>query len=473
MPPRPLQDGRFCRSMPPWSLLDITPGFFRRSDDLPRLFVNEAFLRRFKTVEIWVELPLSTLILLNGKWVLKLIPPQWDVDTIVEHMRRARRVLPVPYVHEFGRVDNCCFIVMEYVRGFTFSVVTREHGHYAAARLKPQIAEILARLDSVGLAHNDLHPRNIIVDRHYNVVGLLDWDYAAPTECSYDEYLRRLNPRFDFDRDRNWDPEFEFPVYTEHDECWDHLFMRNMLDRGDAAASTIERFDSILIGAAKVPPASKHWGIRAEPKAVHPRSRTRHLSSYNSGKRVAMLISGSHNDWQAVLAAVSSIADICLIVVDEASQAVRMRSRSSGAPIRFLDPSVRVVPRRLPGEEPPSSSASDSDLAHAIAEARAHAVILCDWRHELGTAFWSMADVPPILGNPAKPMTVTSLLSAHDARGLLSSMQFLSLTRTGSSQELSSRTISASELNSPRWLETSRRNFYDAVARRLVQIMPD
>ncbi|KZV96810.1 hypothetical protein EXIGLDRAFT_765045 [Exidia glandulosa HHB12029] len=326
---------------------------YYRAHMAPPMTLNEDFFRRFKKVELWIELPMSTLILLDDKYVLKQIPPHWDVDTIVDHMRQARSILPVPYVYEFGRLGNCCFIVMD-----TATTLPLLYGNdRQRSQVIAVIAEIVSRLNSVGLAHNDLHPRNIIVDRYYNVVALLDWDYTAPAEYSQDEYLRRLHPRFDFERDRNPDPEFDLPMYTEHDECWDFLFLRNTLDRADAAALSIREFDNARRGVAKLPPASKTWCFRTHSSVVPPRAQRERLSSYSSAKQVALLVSGCNSDWEAVLAALSGHAKVCLLVTDDSQQADRMRSHGSGTPVRLLDvdPCVRIAPGQLPGLEPEPS----------------------------------------------------------------------------------------------------------------------
>jgi hypothetical protein len=71
----------------------------------------------------------------------------------------------------------------------------------------------VAKLASIGISHNDLYPRNIIVGLGWEVLSVLDWDEAGPLITSR-EYSRRVC--WDFD--------------THH---WDYIFLAHSPDRFD------------------------------------------------------------------------------------------------------------------------------------------------------------------------------------------------------------------------------------------------
>ncbi|KAH9836097.1 uncharacterized protein C8Q71DRAFT_858110 [Rhodofomes roseus] len=135
----------------------------------------------------------TRLLVLDGQRVLKMYPPLVDVQSIVDNMRLASGILPVARVHEFGRSGNCGYILMDFIQGHVLATVFHQYGAHAAAIVEPQILEISRRLSSIGLAHNDLEDRNIIVDDEWRIVGIIDWDFSAPAVRSTD-YRYRLDP---------------------------------------------------------------------------------------------------------------------------------------------------------------------------------------------------------------------------------------------------------------------------------------
>lgn len=162
----------------------------------------------------------------------------------------------------------------------------------------------------------------------------------------------------------------------------------------------------------------------------------------------------------------SDILEPCLIIVDDARLVTELRSVVGRVLVRSLDPVAYVGLLQLPGTEPTPSCVFDSDFAHAIAEARSHAVLLCNWRHPLGGAFWAMAAVPPILSAVDLPLIVVAV--DFDRNG----MTFTSRTNTVSQAELRAWTYTRTESLSSRWQTESRRKFCHNAIRRLSQLFP-
>jgi serine/threonine protein kinase len=134
----------------------------------------------------------TRLLVLDRRTSLKMFSPLVDIDTIVKHMRLASSVVPVPEVYNHGRSGNCSFVLMQFVQGHLLSNLIRQHGQLVEHVVQPQIIGIVQRLVSVGISHNDLEDRNMLVDDDWNIIAIIDWDLSAPSLLSAD-YCRRVS----------------------------------------------------------------------------------------------------------------------------------------------------------------------------------------------------------------------------------------------------------------------------------------
>ncbi|EPQ57772.1 kinase-like protein, partial [Gloeophyllum trabeum ATCC 11539] len=208
-------NGRRCQTCPPWSVNDIGRRFNLRfgPDDRPppRFYVDASLLRPYQDIRVMLDWHDSLVLLLDRKYVMKMMSPLFDVNTIVANMERAREVVPVPAIHKYGRSGNCVFIIMDYVNGWQASTLVRYFGPWVEVRLQDQIDEVIVKLSQVGLSHNDLYPRNVFLDDNWKITGIIDWDYAAPLWAST-EYERRSTLNF-------------------REKTWHYLFLKHSVDR--------------------------------------------------------------------------------------------------------------------------------------------------------------------------------------------------------------------------------------------------
>lgn len=211
-------NGRRCHSAPPWSYKDI--GSFKYDVRLgppgwnpPLLYVDlplrdwYAHIHDVNDLGEARVLSNTRVFILDHKHVLKLMSPLVDVAAVVATMRLAGSVVPVPRVIDYGRSGNCCYILMDFVDGYELGAVLESIRSplYSEAMMKPQIDDVVRKLAGVGLAHNDLYARNIIVDHDWKIIGILDWDNAsnALTSVEYGNRVQRV-----FQRQVNWNDSF-------------------------------------------------------------------------------------------------------------------------------------------------------------------------------------------------------------------------------------------------------------------------
>jgi hypothetical protein len=199
------------RSAPPVCLKDVGPLFYLRDWERSELFMDPRYLAKFSPVFEIGRTNARVIMHVEGK-ILKLYPNLVDVSVIVSNMNLARTKVPVPRVYDYGYSGNCAYILME---GF-LETLTAEHyinmmGCAVPKRLGHQVRQIVADLASVGLSHNDLYPRNLLVNRFWQIITIIDWDDCTGIEVG-GEYARRVTER----------PEM-------HD--WDYIFLKHSLDR--------------------------------------------------------------------------------------------------------------------------------------------------------------------------------------------------------------------------------------------------
>ena len=173
--------------------------------------MEESFLKRFSSVHEFYKTEYSAIFLIDDKYVLKLHAPSTDVQEIAGIMALARRLIPVPKVYECGYSGNSSYILMERIEGWSLDAFIMKAGRQLSTHPKVvyQIERVVRRLARVGISHNDLYPRNVMFDKDLIIVGVIDWDAAAPLHAS-NEYLRRTRYKRE-----PW----------VHD--WDYIFLRH------------------------------------------------------------------------------------------------------------------------------------------------------------------------------------------------------------------------------------------------------
>ncbi|THU97270.1 hypothetical protein K435DRAFT_857784 [Dendrothele bispora CBS 962.96] len=178
--------------------------------------------------------------------VLKIFPALLDVTRIVTQMERASTAVRVPKIYQHGWADSVLdlgegfdinqfypeaqrtiqdireitartysFIIMEELKGTPLDTLLPNCPGLLEA-FRPKIKVCIDRLAAVGIAHNDMLPRNILVDTdHKEIVAVVDWDCAGSVIRSR-EYHRRIHNNH----------------LVNHE--WDALFLRHSFDKDDA-----------------------------------------------------------------------------------------------------------------------------------------------------------------------------------------------------------------------------------------------
>lgn len=214
----PPSNGRRCNSAPPYSIQDVGQNYDypvgpnREFADKPLWHVEFPLDGYTDVVELHThpKFPPARVLILGWKRTLKMMSPLVDISSIVSIMRLAATVIPVPQVYEFGFSGNCSYIIMEYVPGFNLGEIAAQFP-LASHIVAPQVDTIIQKLASVGLSHNDLEPRNILIDSSWRIVSLIDWDLASSSSASTD-YSRR--------------------VLDTTSPGWNYFFLRNSGRRG-------------------------------------------------------------------------------------------------------------------------------------------------------------------------------------------------------------------------------------------------
>jgi hypothetical protein len=167
-------------------------------------------MSRYEVLRDVINTPSGRVMLLAGEQVLKLRPVNVDVAIIVRNMRRAATVINVPRVYDYGYSGNCAFILMAYIYpAANLGVMVKEHGEWPIQYVEPQVHTIVRKLAGVGLSHNDLYPRNIMVGRNWEILAVVDWDESGPLDLSR-EYSRRVCWELDT---HHWD--YIFRIYDD------------------------------------------------------------------------------------------------------------------------------------------------------------------------------------------------------------------------------------------------------------------
>ena len=178
--------------------------------------MSPADMAKYQVTSVIYSAPSGKVMVVNDNMILKLRPIRVDMTIIAHNMMLAATVVKVPKVYDFGVSGNCGYILMEYVQsGVSLQTVLkrrRGYWHWILSKVSIEIRTIVRALASVGLSHNDLYPRNILLGLQWEVVSVLDWDESGPLQSS-DEYAQRA-------RLPSGDP-------TNH--LWDYIFLESSL----------------------------------------------------------------------------------------------------------------------------------------------------------------------------------------------------------------------------------------------------
>ncbi|KAJ4494892.1 kinase-like domain-containing protein [Lentinula edodes] len=207
------------RSAPPFSTHDFGVGWELREDgyELEDLHMDPSDLAEFSSVEIFRDLHPRTMYWVDEDKVLKLFSYLIDVSVIVANMDLARTRLPVPRVLRYGRSGNCSYILMERIPHSTLAIEMDQLGmNFMPWQLTQTMDHIVRELADLGLTHNDLVPRNVLVDKNGMISSIIDWDPCTPHHRG-GEYARKI---------RNFDLHWR---YGEKE--WYHIFLRYSFDR--------------------------------------------------------------------------------------------------------------------------------------------------------------------------------------------------------------------------------------------------
>ncbi|KAJ4477487.1 hypothetical protein J3R30DRAFT_3404819 [Lentinula aciculospora] len=208
------------RSAPPFSAHDLGRGWQLREDGLEEqdLQMAPADLAEFSSIEILRNLQARAMFWVDDDKVLKLFSYLIDVSVIVANMELAGTRIPVPRVLRYGQSGNCAYILMERLPHPNLAVAMHRWGlKFMPWQLTQTVNYIVRELARLGLSHNDLVPRNVLVDNKGIIVSIIDWDTCTPlyTGGEYARRIRQSNHRF----------------MTVGEEDWYHVFLRHSADR--------------------------------------------------------------------------------------------------------------------------------------------------------------------------------------------------------------------------------------------------
>ncbi|KAK1222150.1 hypothetical protein PQX77_015012 [Marasmius sp. AFHP31] len=207
-------------SAPPINFYDLKDNngkrFYSRTNDSEALYMDPKDMAEYSSFEC-IKDEKSTRIFFGEDKVLKTYSYLVDVSKIVANMDLARTKLPVPRVFKYGYSGNCGYILMERAQGYQLSAVLRHRLSGVPEKVSLQIRKIVEDLASLGLCHNDLKPRNIMVNRRWEIESIVDWDNCTPL-IHGGEYTKRIV----------WAEKHNPLCMTD---AWDVLFLSASVDR--------------------------------------------------------------------------------------------------------------------------------------------------------------------------------------------------------------------------------------------------
>ncbi|KAG7087230.1 hypothetical protein E1B28_013211 [Marasmius oreades] len=177
-------------SAPPLNFRDLRDmdgkHFYMRQHEIEDLFLDPKDMAEYSSFD-----RLYPTVLFSNDKALKLYSYLVDVSQIVATMDLARTKVPVPRVHKHGYSGNCGYILMERIRGYPLSRFLRHYKCPMPHKVTFAIKRIVEDLASLGLCHNDVKPRNIVVSSSWDVLTIVDWDHCMPL-IHAGEYTRRV-----------------------------------------------------------------------------------------------------------------------------------------------------------------------------------------------------------------------------------------------------------------------------------------
>lgn len=202
---------RRCLSAPPLCISDVGTSFDIVGKD--ELVLSPKDMFNFHPLKTLMNTPSCKVTVLQDGLVLKLRPILVDAELIARNMILAAAVIKVPKVYRYGYSGNCSFILMEYIHAADLQALMSIFGIAALHKVEKEIRTIIRKLAMIGISHNDLYPRNVLVGLDWKVAAVVDWDESGPLIGSK-EYARRVC----------WDHDI-------HD--WDYIFLGNSIDSFD------------------------------------------------------------------------------------------------------------------------------------------------------------------------------------------------------------------------------------------------
>ncbi|KAJ3739344.1 hypothetical protein DFH05DRAFT_1581739 [Lentinula detonsa] len=239
------------RSAPPFSVHHFGLGWEIREDgfEVEDLRMDPADLDEFSSVEVFRNMQSRSMYWVDQDKILKLFSYLIDVSVIVANMELAGTKIPVPRVLRYGQSGNCSYILMERIPHPNLAVAMEHWGINSMPWQWTQAVDYVVReLAKLGLSHNDLVPRNVLVDGHGIISAIVDWD-PCTQHSRGGEYARMITePRLD---PSWWD-------FGERD--WYYIFLRYASDRTG---------EEILIGCSeRNPKLGLQWPL-VKSKASH------------------------------------------------------------------------------------------------------------------------------------------------------------------------------------------------------------
>ncbi|KAF5389082.1 hypothetical protein D9757_004959 [Collybiopsis confluens] len=211
------------RSAPPFTPRDFDKGWAYRDDGIEngKLCMDPADLAEFSSVEDFRPFHPRAMYWVDENKILKVFSYLIDVSVMVANMDLARTKLPVPRILRYGQSGNCSYILMERVPCPNFPTAMLQ---WKVDHLPPGVVGvvdwIVRELASLGLSHNDIVPRNLLVDMSAGkITSIVDWDCCAPIYFG-GEYARAI-------RENNKFPEDTLPGESNTF----HVFLRHSFDR--------------------------------------------------------------------------------------------------------------------------------------------------------------------------------------------------------------------------------------------------
>jgi serine/threonine-protein kinase len=131
--------------------------------------------------------------ILGRRVALKIMSPGWseNPDVAARFQREAQALASVRgqhvvQIHDFGLFEGSYFFAMEYVRGRALDEIIHEHREHGsivplhrAVTILARVADGIAAVHAVGLAHRDVKPANIVIEEDTGRAVLVDFGLAS------------------------------------------------------------------------------------------------------------------------------------------------------------------------------------------------------------------------------------------------------------------------------------------------------